>query len=41
MKLVVANRLVNHLDLNKVMDPNPYGYQRARSTKHNLLQVIN
>jgi hypothetical protein len=41
LEKVVANRLVNHLDTNNIIDPNQYDFQRARSTEHNLLQVIN
>jgi hypothetical protein len=41
LEKVVANRLVDHLDTNSIIDPNQYGFQRARSTEHNLLQVIN
>jgi hypothetical protein len=37
----VANRLVDHLDFNKIIDPNQCGFQRSRSTEHNLLQVVN
>jgi hypothetical protein len=41
LEKVVANRLVNHLDFNKIIDPNQYGFQKSRNTEHNLLQVIN
>jgi exonuclease III len=41
LEKVMANRLVDHLDFNKIIDPNQYGFQRSRNTEHNLLQVIN
>jgi sarcosine oxidase/L-pipecolate oxidase len=41
LEKVVANRLVDHLDFNKIIDPNQFGFQRSRSTEHNLLQVVN
>jgi hypothetical protein len=41
LEKVVANRLVNHLDFNRIIDPNQYGFQKSRNTEHNLLQVIN
>jgi hypothetical protein len=39
LEKVVANRLVDHLDFNKIIGPNQFGFQRSRSTEHNLLQV--
>ena len=33
----VANQLVNHLEYNKLLYEHQYGFQRGKSTVHNLL----
>jgi Reverse transcriptase (RNA-dependent DNA polymerase) len=38
---MVAIDLYNHLDLNNLLYKNQYGFQRNKSTEHNLLQVTN
>ena len=37
----VAIKLTNHLELNKLIHPNQFGFQRAKNTEQNLLNVIN
>jgi Reverse transcriptase (RNA-dependent DNA polymerase) len=37
----VANRLVAHLEYNRIIDANQFGFQRSRNTEQNLLQVVN
>jgi Reverse transcriptase (RNA-dependent DNA polymerase) len=41
LEKVAANRLVSHLETHKILDLNQFGFQRARNTEHNLLQVVN
>jgi len=36
----VVIRLTNHLELNKLIHPHQYGFQRNMSTEYNLLKVI-
>jgi hypothetical protein len=38
---IVATNLTNHLQLNKLLHKNQYGFQRNMSTEHNLIQVVN
>jgi len=37
----VCIRLVNHLELNKIIHPNQFGFQRNKNTQHNLVALIN
>ena len=37
----VSIQLTNHLELNKLLNPNQFGFQHGRSTEQNLLSVIN
>ena len=37
----VANQLVNHLEFNKLLYKHQYGFQRNKSTVHNLLHLTN
>ena len=37
----VANQLVNHLEYNKLLYEHQYGFQRKKSTVHNLLHLTN
>jgi Reverse transcriptase (RNA-dependent DNA polymerase) len=41
LEKMVAIDLYNHLDLNNLLYKNQYGFQRNKSTEHNLLQVTN
>jgi Reverse transcriptase (RNA-dependent DNA polymerase) len=41
LEKVVSARLVSHLEYNKIIDMNQYGFQRSRNTEQNLLQVVN
>ena len=37
----ISIKLTNHLELNKLIHPNQFGFQRHKNTEHNLLNVIN
>ena len=37
----VANQLVNHLEYNKLLYEHQYGFQRGKSTVHNLTHLTN
>ena len=37
----VSIKLTNHLELNKLIHPNQFGFQRMKNTEQNLLNVIN
>jgi len=37
----VSVKLTNHLELNKLIHPNQFGFQRGKNTEQNLLNVIN
>jgi hypothetical protein len=41
LEKMVAIDLFNHLDLNNLLYKHQYGFQRGRSTEHNLIQVTN
>jgi hypothetical protein len=41
LEKMVAVDLANHLDLNKLLYMHQYGFQRGKSTEHNLIQVTN
>jgi sarcosine oxidase/L-pipecolate oxidase len=41
LEKMVAIDLANHLDLNKLLYKHQYGFQRGKSTEHNLIQVTN
>jgi len=41
LEKMVSVRLVNHLDFNKILYDHQYGFQRNKSTEHNLIQAIN
>ena len=41
LEKIVATRLVNHLETNKLINKNQYGFQRGRNTEQNLIQLIN
>ncbi len=38
---MVSVKLVNHLDFNKILYEHQYGFQRNKSTEHNLIHAIN
>jgi Reverse transcriptase (RNA-dependent DNA polymerase) len=38
---MIASDLYNHLDLNNLIYKHQYGFQRGKSTEHNLVQVVN
>jgi hypothetical protein len=38
---MVAIDLFNHLDRNNLIFKHQYGFQRGKSTEHNLLHVVN
>jgi Reverse transcriptase (RNA-dependent DNA polymerase) len=38
---MIATDLYNHLDLNNLIFKHQYGFQRGKSTEHNLVQVVN
>jgi len=37
----VYHKLTNHVELNKIIHPNQFGFQRSKNTEHNLIQVLN
>lgn len=37
----VYHKLTNHVELNKIIHPNQFGFQRFKNTEHNLIQVVN
>ena len=41
LEKMVAVKLVNHLDLNKLLYQHQYGFQRNKSTEQNLMQLVN
>jgi Reverse transcriptase (RNA-dependent DNA polymerase) len=41
LEKMVATDFFNHLDLNNLLYKHQYGFQRGKSTEHNLLQVVN
>ena len=41
LKKMVAIKLTNHLELNKILYKHEYGFRRGISSEHNLLQVTN
>jgi Reverse transcriptase (RNA-dependent DNA polymerase) len=41
LEKIVATDLYNHLDLNKLLYTHQYGFQRGKSTEHNLVHVVN
>ena len=41
LEKMVANRLVNHLELNNLLYKHQYGFLRGKCTEHNLLHVTN
>jgi hypothetical protein len=38
---MVSVQLVNHLDRNNLLYENQFGFQRGKSTEHNLIKVVN
>jgi hypothetical protein len=38
---MISIQLVNHLDRNNLLYKNQFGFQRGKSTEHNLLKVVN
>jgi len=40
LEKIIATQLVNHLEINKLLYEHQYGFQRNKSTEHNLLHVI-
>jgi hypothetical protein len=41
LEKIVQINLVNHLEINKLLSAHQYGFQRNKSTEHNLIHVIN
>jgi len=41
LEKIVCIRLTNHLDLNNLLYKHQYGFQRFKSTEHNLIQAVN
>ncbi len=41
LEKIVCIQLVNHLDRNKLLNDNQFGFQRGKSTEHNLLKAVN
>jgi len=41
LEKVVSVQLYNHLDINKLLYMHQYGFQRNKSTEHNLLSAVN
>ena len=41
LEKIVATNLTNHLQINKLLYEHQYGFQRGKSTEHNLIHVVN
>jgi len=41
LEKMVSVQLVNHLDRNKILYEHQYGFQRNKSTEHNLIHAVN
>ncbi len=41
LEKIVSVQLVNHLDRNQILYEHQYGFQRNKSTEHNLIQAFN
>jgi hypothetical protein len=41
LEKMVSIQLVNHLDQNKLLYDNQFGFQRGKSTEHNLIKAVN
>ena len=41
LEKLVSYRLTNHLDINKLLYKHQYGFQKFKSTEHNLIHAIN
>jgi len=41
LEKIVSNQLVNHLDRNNILYEHQYGFQKNKSTEHNLVQALN
>ena len=41
LEKLIANQLVNHLEYNKLLFEHQYGFQRNKSTVHNLTHLTN
>ncbi len=41
LEKMVSVQLVNHLDRNKLLYKHQYGFQRNKSTEHNLIHAVN
>jgi len=41
LEKIVATKLTNHLELNKLIYKHQYGFQRGKQTEHNLLHLLN
>ena len=41
LEKIIANRLVNHLESNKLLYEHQYGFQQGKSTVHSMLQLTN
>ena len=41
LEKIVSLKLVNHLEINKLISPKQFGFQRNKNTQQNLLNVVN
>jgi hypothetical protein len=41
LEKIVSTQLVNHLDRNDILHEHQYGFQRGKSTEHNLIHALN
>ena len=41
LEKMVSVKLVNHLDFNNILYKHQYGFQKNKSTEHNLIQAVN
>ena len=41
LEKIVSLKLVNHLEINKLISPKQFGFQRNKNTEQNLLNVVN
>ena len=41
LEKIVAINLTNHLQINNLLYKHQYGFQKGKSTEHNLIHVVN
>jgi len=41
LEKIIATKLTNHLELNKLLYTHQYGFQKGKQTEHNLINLLN